>query len=80
MEIFKAKHPCRQDCPGRTAECKKECERWKAYEAIKREQYKDRMMEYIITDADIIADRRRGKAGCYLGSTRKPKHTGDRSR
>ena len=31
--------PCRKDCPGRSAVCKASCEKWAAWEAIKREEY-----------------------------------------
>lgn len=35
-------HPCGRDCPKRTAECRKTCEAWAAYEAWKFADYKRR--------------------------------------
>ena len=31
--------PCHQDCPDRTAECKRTCSRWAEWEDIKKEIY-----------------------------------------
>ena len=31
--------PCEKNCPERTAECRKTCERWKAYWEKKAEEY-----------------------------------------
>lgn len=68
------KHPCRQDCPHRTAECKKDCEAWKAYEAAKREEYERRAEDGNIRDALFKADAIRTRRGCYLSSERMPRH------
>ena len=42
MEIKRPKQPCAKKCPGRSAECKKTCEKWLEYEALKMEFYKAR--------------------------------------
>lgn len=34
--------PCTRDCPERSPTCKCTCERWAAWEAIKREEYAKR--------------------------------------
>ena len=34
--------PCKQDCPGRSAECKCSCEKWAEFEARKQEDYERR--------------------------------------
>lgn len=70
---FSPKHPCRQDCPERTAECKKNCEKWKAYEDKKRADYRRRVEQNDLNDAHWCAERRRKKEGCFLGS--QAKHT-----
>lgn len=64
------RHPCRKDCPERTAECKKTCERWKIYEQTMQKEYKERLIDFELKDAAFDAERRRGKEGCYLGSER----------
>ena len=72
---FIPKQPCQKDCPGRTPECKKACERWKAYERAMHEEYKQRVVDFEITDSLIQGDRRRMKAGCFLGVYKKdPRH------
>lgn len=70
---FSPKHPCRKDCPERTAECKKTCERWKPYAEAKKEEYKERVSDNEVNDALWSAERLRGKVGCFLGS--QAKHT-----
>lgn len=70
---FSPKHPCRKDCPKRTAECKRVCERWKEYAAKKQEEYKERVADNEVNDALFQMDRRRKKGGCFLGS--QAKHT-----
>ena len=74
------KHPCEQDCAERTAECKKTCPRWAVYAEAKKAEYAKRRMEYLIRDTEFKANERRTKAGCFVGSCTKPRHTGDRSR
>ena len=34
--------PCEKNCPEHTAECRRTCERWKAYWEKKVEEYKRR--------------------------------------
>ena len=70
------KQPCKQDCPRRSAECRKTCPDWVTYEAAKRKEYTARQDESMIREAMYKADRRRTKVGCYLGSERK-RHSGD---
>ena len=36
------KPPCGKVCPDRTVTCKLTCEKWKVYEAAKREEYAQR--------------------------------------
>lgn len=36
------KHPCKKDCPRRSAECHAICEEWKAYEQERAKFYKAR--------------------------------------
>lgn len=31
--------PCHQGCPDRSAECKRDCPKWAAWEEIKKETY-----------------------------------------
>lgn len=71
------KHPCRKDCPERTAECKKTCSRLATYAASKADEYAAREMEYMIRDTEFKMNEKRRKRGCYLGSVTTPKHTGD---
>ena len=70
---FAPNHPCRQDCPNRTAECKKTCEQWKAYEDKKWAFYRRRVEENELNNAHADAENRRRKEGCFLGS--QAKHT-----
>jgi hypothetical protein len=70
---FSPNSPCKQDCPDRTAECRRTCERYKAYEAKKLEEYKERGIERELDDAFQDMHRRRTKEGCFLGS--QAKHT-----
>ena len=37
--------PCGRECPDRTVTCKMACEKWKVYEAAKREEYARRKIE-----------------------------------
>lgn len=39
------KPPCGKVCPDRTITCKQTCEKWKAFEAAKREEYARRKVE-----------------------------------
>lgn len=68
-------HPCKQDCPRRTAECKRACDEWKAYEAAKREEYAQRAEDAGIRDALWKAEEKRTRRGCYLASERLPRHS-----
>lgn len=36
--------PCTRECPDRSAECKASCEKWAAWEEIKRAEYAKRKM------------------------------------
>lgn len=37
------KSPCVKDCPGRSSDCRKTCEPFKKYEALKKEDYARRL-------------------------------------
>ena len=65
---FRPKHPCSKDCPERTAECKKTCEKWKPYEAQKREDYKHRAQMSDTIGALIQMENGHWKRGCTLAS------------
>ena len=71
-------HPCKQDCPERTAECKRTCERWATYERAQRDEYEQRRMAALIRDTEMEMGRRRTKVGCFLASRTTPRHTGER--
>lgn len=57
------RQPCKRDCPGRSPTCHAECEKYKAYTAQQREDYKRRVFEFEVACAQIDAQRRmtRGK-------------------
>jgi hypothetical protein len=48
--------PCKRDCPGRSLTCHAECEKYKAYTAQQREDYKRRLheLEVGLAQADAI--------------------------
>lgn len=69
------KHPCKKDCPDRWAECKKTCPKWKEYEPLLREFYKERAeaydREYI--QNEIERDRKRKIATGKMWRSRRTK-------
>ena len=71
----RAKHPCLKDCPDRTAECKRDCPRWAKYEAAKQEEYKERLIDSMISETEFNSNKKRTKRGCFLGSETKSGHT-----
>lgn len=48
------RHPCKPDCPNRTATCVKDCKAWAEYEAAKMEKYarrdRDRDIDLAVGD------------------------------
>lgn len=76
-ERMRTEHPCRKDCPKRTAECKRDCPDWAKYAAAKKTEYEARVVQSMIDDAMYNAERKRTKRGCFLGSETRPRHTGD---
>ena len=69
------KHPCKKDCPDRTAECKKTCPKWLEYEPLRNEFYKLRAeaydREYI--QNEIERDRKRKIATGKMWRSRRTK-------
>lgn len=53
------KHPCVKDCPRRTAECKRTCADWAAYEAEWQAEMRARTEEFELADALIEMGKRR---------------------
>lgn len=45
------KHPCVKDCPKRSCECRKTCQKWKEYEAWYIAEHKRKSTEYLRRDA-----------------------------
>lgn len=74
---MRAKHPCKKDCPLRTAECKRDCQDWARYAEEKKAEYAERVLQSMIDDTLYNMDRKRTKRGCFLASETKPRHTGD---
>ena len=72
---MRAKHPCKRDCPRRTAECKRDCPDWARYAEEKKEEYAERMIQGMIDDTLYKMDRNRTKRGCFLASETKPLHS-----
>ena len=60
------KCPCTKDCPDRTAECRKMCEAFAAYEKDRLANYERRRVMNDEADARIEMARRRHKKGCYI--------------
>lgn len=38
-------HPCKPDCPNRSATCRIDCTPWKEYEKNRNQKYKDKLAE-----------------------------------
>lgn len=50
--------PCDQDCPSRTAFCKRTCEKWREYESVTRPAlYAKRDLERAAAYASVSASR-----------------------
>ena len=64
------KCPCVIDCPDRTAECRKTCEKWKTYEAWKFQDYARREEEGALNGAMIDMAFKRYKRHDYWRNKR----------
>lgn len=53
--------PCKRDCPGRTATCHTECEKYRQFVDQQRDEYKRRLDDMQVTDAVFDGRRRCGK-------------------
>lgn len=69
------KHPCNQDCPRRSAECRRTCPEYAEYAQAKQAEYAERKVQQMIKETEFLANRRRTKNGCFLSSERKPIHS-----
>ena len=47
------KQPCDRKCPGRSATCHAECEKYRQFAARQREEYKRRLAESEVTTAVV---------------------------
>lgn len=55
------RHPCKPDCPRRSATCRIDCEDWAKYEAARLEKYARRDRERDLDMAISAGARRMGK-------------------
>lgn len=64
--------PCTRDCPDRSPTCKCTCERWAAWEAIKRERYakRKRLLESNPIGPAKAANEKRKALGAMKGRKR----------
>lgn len=64
--------PCRQDCPDRTAECKKTCPKWAKWETKKQAMYAARKKKIEGNPISVGAQKNaaRNKLNAMMGRKR----------
>lgn len=61
------KHPCKRDCPERSATCHSTCERWATYEKARNAEYAERARQRAVDDG-VFAQKEKIKMKNYKKS------------